>query len=180
MLCSYYIFSSAQSNQAVAPGYEFWNPAMQAIAKPNSKPGWIYFKDDFSTPPVQIFTVHKEAFGLGLNDSMYLFKQKTDELGIQHFYLKRINSTIEIFNSAIHLVIRPDGTKYLSGMIKLLQFNEIVNYDENYLQNLVDTLSNPLHFYIEDSTIFYRGILFNTIESGMYVQKILNCKTLKL
>lgn len=89
MWSSHITYNYAQSNQAPPPSYEFWNSEMQAIADSSSKPGLIYFKDDFDTPPEDIFTVHKEAFGLGEDDSMYLYKEKIDELGWGHQRFKQ-------------------------------------------------------------------------------------------
>lgn len=163
---SSYTYTFAQGNQTAVPTYEFWNPAMQAIAKPNSKPGWIYFKDDFTTPPEQIFTLHKEAFGLGVDDSMLIYKEVVDEFGIEHSYYKRFFNNIEIYNSFLHFVNVPNGYKYLSGHIKNLPF--INESNQNFINMTIsdfDSIDNIIEIYYLDNFNFELSLMFETYDS---------------
>ena len=58
---------------------------MQAIAKPESKEGHIYFKDNLTTPNQQILSVQKTAFGLTNNDQAELIDTWTYKDGSQHY-----------------------------------------------------------------------------------------------
>ena len=62
----------------------FWNPDMQAIAKPSSKEGWVLFKDDSQIPVATLFTSQKPSFGLGVDEQMAITRTETDQLGYTH------------------------------------------------------------------------------------------------
>ena len=46
------------------------NKRMLQIAKPDSKRGWIKFRDEFNVNPENLFRDQKEAFDLGNDDEM--------------------------------------------------------------------------------------------------------------
>ena len=79
--------------------YTFWNADMQAIAKPESKEGWIQFKNTVTTAPQNIFTTHAAAFGLGVNDQMVLVSTEIDNLGWTHYKFKQKHDGFEVYGS---------------------------------------------------------------------------------
>lgn len=138
LICIGFMSSSLYAQNNANNSYTFWNAEMQAIAKPESKPGWVYFKDNFNTPIQDIFTTHAVAFGLGSNDSMVLVKQKTDDLGWEHITYKHYYEGYNVLTS--QTTFHSNGnTKYFSGEI----VSNIIIQNSYYKLNQTESQ----HFY---------------------------------
>lgn len=61
------------------------HPELGVLAKPQSTPNWIYFREGTSINPATIFTDLKEAFQLSAADTMLLVKNERDNLGFQQY-----------------------------------------------------------------------------------------------
>lgn len=95
----FFSFLNAQGYTAPPTPYVFLNAGMQTIAKPESKPGWIYFKDNFSTPVEDVFTTHASAFGLGVDDSLGVVNDWVDELGWRRVRFIQFYKSVKVYGS---------------------------------------------------------------------------------
>lgn len=142
---------------------------MQAIAKPNSQPGLIYFKDDFDTPPEEIFTVHKEAFGLGEDDSMYLFREKIVDSTKQIYAFKQFYKGKEVINKRanIHKFLN-NSNMYLSYDLEpLLNIDLNINFDESEIVNELINHYNDNHYdTLNTNSIINKGIYVMPYENN--------------
>jgi bacillolysin len=74
-----------QQASAQVPGKRpFWNKALEQIALPDSKEGWIEFREDSTLQRKNLFTLHREAFKIGAQDEMREQKSKTDAQKYSH------------------------------------------------------------------------------------------------
>ena len=72
------------------------NPVMRKIAKPESEPNWIKFKDSININPETIFIEFKPAFDLRENDTMLISKIEKDDLGFTHYHYQQYYKNIKI------------------------------------------------------------------------------------
>ncbi len=70
--------SYAQTNEP------FWNSDLQRIAKTESRPDWVYFKEGSNLDPSTIFKQQKSAFQLRAADEMRLKRTDVDDYGFSH------------------------------------------------------------------------------------------------
>lgn len=84
-------------------------PKMQALAKPQSNPNWIEFRDDLRLNPSTIFRDYKEAFSLKAGDSMLLQKKVVDELRFNHFRYQQLYKNRRVVYGEFIVHQQPDG-----------------------------------------------------------------------
>ncbi|SHG03195.1 Por secretion system C-terminal sorting domain-containing protein [Cnuella takakiae] len=93
----------------VAQGPPSLSPKMEVLAKPNSNPNWIEFREDTRINPSTIFREYKDAFGLKAGDSMLLQKKSVDELKFNHFRYQQLYKNRRVVYGEYIVHQQPDG-----------------------------------------------------------------------
>ncbi|MEZ4979083.1 MAG: hypothetical protein R2772_07275 [Chitinophagales bacterium] len=153
------IFSNALAQQNTTP-FQFWNSELQAIAKPESREGWIFFKDDFSTSPTSIFTTHKNAFNLGPDDEMILTKTKTDNLGWTHYFFQQEYKGINVDGAEYIIHSSLNETKANGSLALNINASEIPTIDDSIALSIAAVDFGSTIEYIESSDL--RFIKYNS------------------
>lgn len=96
----------------VLPKLEFWNETLAKIAKPESTPGWIKFKDDANINPKTLFTDYKQAFNLGKDDKMILEETSKDNLGYTLYSYQQYYKNVKIDGATFNVHVNNKGTTY--------------------------------------------------------------------
>lgn len=147
----------------------FWNEALERIAKPNSKPGWIYFKDSTFIDAATVFQVYKTAFRLKAADSLGLKKFKEDNLGYVHLYFDQYYNNIRIEGGEmiVHAKSEFSGefstpiAKTANGKLVIglnLNTTPLVNSQEA-LNKVFDVFTSEFIEWTRDTSLFPRGKL---------------------
>lgn len=93
--------------------------SLEQIAMPVSgTTDWVRFKADFKTLHNDLFSLHAEAFGLGINDIMLLQKSEADKLGMTHHRYKQTYKGVPVWG-ADYTIHEKEG-KALSGNGKIV------------------------------------------------------------
>jgi Zn-dependent metalloprotease len=107
---------------------EFWNSRMQQIAKSNSKPGWIWLREEINPQPSELYSIYPEAFGLTKEDEMRVRKVEKDKLGYEHFRYQQYYKGVRIVGA--ENIVHHNGT-----------FTYLVNGKFAFIRNLEVTPS---------------------------------------
>lgn len=154
--------------------YSFWNPDMLAIAKPESRPGWIFFNDSLTTPANQIFVAHASAFGLGQNDEMVLKESYTDEFGINHLKFSRFNNGKLVFANEAIIHVNTIGKVSANLKIDVLNFNNNLDL-QSYQVSLAeisaqfDSVQVANELYVESNGIFFLAKELKCFKAGLCI-----------
>lgn len=100
--------SSLYSNDSLSP-------KLLEIAKPESKPNWIKFKEGISITPTTVFTKYKDAFNLRDNDKMALFKTEKDNLGFTHYRYQQYYKNIKVEGATYIVHANKSGATYAAN-----------------------------------------------------------------
>ena len=85
------------------------HPKLGAVAKPQSTPEWINFREGTTFNPTTIFTDLKEAFQLSAADTMLLAKKEQDKLGFQKYRYRQYYKTHRIVYGEYIVHQQPNG-----------------------------------------------------------------------
>lgn len=91
------------------------NSQMKEIAKPESIPTWIKFKDDIIIDPITIFLEHKVAFNLKENDKMVLYETVMDDLGFTHYRFQQYYKDIKVDGGAYQVHTNKNSITYAAN-----------------------------------------------------------------
>jgi len=98
--------------------YNFNNPGMQAIAGEESKPGWVFIKPGVCcVHQDSFFTLHQEAFGLGIHDQMILLGQIEEPGGLTHRQYQQFHKGIKVEKAIYRLHARDLQVYKANGLI---------------------------------------------------------------
>lgn len=108
-----YVMVSAQQADIIKS--DSLNAQMKKVAKPESKPNWIKFKDNTNINPVTIFIELKPAFDLKENDKMVLYETEKDDLGFTHFRYQQYYRNIKIDGGTYNVHTDKNGITYAAN-----------------------------------------------------------------
>lgn len=125
---------------------------LSVIATPNSKEGWIYFKNPSAINPNTVFSAYSAAFNLGNDDQMLFVKDIVDNLGIKHtFYQQHYKGIkLEVGQNAVH---SNNGNSYLltGAICKGLNMNIVPAISSSAAISLAKNYVNSTIYMWEDS-----------------------------
>ncbi|MBK8846908.1 MAG: M4 family metallopeptidase [Bacteroidetes bacterium] len=91
---------------------------LEQIAKPVETKGWYDFKEEIDLPYHELFTIEKSTFGLSAHDEMRMTKNKTDEMGFNHYYYQQFAHGIKVTGAEMIVHVNPTGkTQSANGKI---------------------------------------------------------------
>jgi bacillolysin len=91
------------------------NGELRKIAKPESTSTFIKFKEDATVNPVTIFNELKQAFNLGNDDQMRIFKTEDDELGFTHRRYQQYYKNVKVEDAIFIVHTNKDGFTYAAN-----------------------------------------------------------------
>jgi len=91
------------------------NPQMKKIAKPESEPNWIKFKEDVRIEPKTIFIDYKSAFNLKEDDEMIIYEVLMDDLGFTHYQFHQYYKNIKIDGATYYVHTNENGITYAAN-----------------------------------------------------------------
>jgi bacillolysin len=112
--------------------HDFWTLELVAIAKIESKRGWIKFRDDSKINPNTVFQKHAVAFGLSSEDLMVLRDIDTDDLGYSHYRYDQFYKGIQIIGGEYIVHVNEDGFTYSANgdLVTNLEMEVATNISE--------------------------------------------------
>jgi len=93
----------------MAQGNRQLNPKMEAVARPESTPNWIDFREGTVINPLTIFNDLGEAFELSADDKMTVIKTESDEIGFNHFRYQQYYKNLKVVYGEFIVHQQPDG-----------------------------------------------------------------------
>ncbi|WP_018616308.1 M4 family metallopeptidase [Segetibacter koreensis] len=94
------------------------HPKLEILAKPQSTPNWIDFREGTTIKPSTIFTDLKDAFELSANDNMTLTKQDKDDLGFKNYRYQQYYKNLKVLYGEFLVHQQPDNfVKSANGRI---------------------------------------------------------------
>jgi len=138
ILISLFIVNTSLSAQ----GFDFENKELLQIAEPMGTSGWIKFRTNFETPPLDVFKTHKAAFGFTNADDMELVSSKSDKLGYAHYKFQQVYNGLKVDGAEfmIHTyqnkVVKGNGELYSKIDIPTgssISKQQVINYAKRYM-----------------------------------------------
>lgn len=145
--------AGSQVLQAQTPQDTFWNAALRRIAKPNSKPGWIYFQDSLNINALTVFQEFKPAFRLREEDSLGLKKVKEDDLGLEHYYFDQYYKNVRIEGGEMIVHAKPERNgEFTTPIAKIANGNLVLKVDVGTTPAITASEALGKIFEVFDST----------------------------
>ena len=91
-----FVFSNSPIRGQYHPAALNTNLQLSRIAISQGSPGWVKFREEKSINGKALFNSHKEAFGLGPDDEMRLYRVKSDELDYKHYRYQQYYKGIKV------------------------------------------------------------------------------------
>jgi Zn-dependent metalloprotease len=137
---NYYV-AAAQLGDTIKS--EVLNTKMQKIAKSESTPNWVKFKDDVRINPKTVFIDKKSEFDLKENDKMVLNRTEKDDLGFTHYQYQQYYKNIKVDGGTYTVHTNKDGITYAANgnldkgidinVVPALTANQVIDIALNYV-----------------------------------------------
>ena len=85
------------------------NSKMDAIAKPQSTPNWIEFREEAKINPLTIFNDYQQAFELTANDNMSIVKTEKDDIEFTHYRYQQFYKNLKVMYGEFIVHQLPNG-----------------------------------------------------------------------
>lgn len=106
--------AGAQQTLRPLPQEKLQNKTYGRFLFPDSKEGWIKFREDAPYTAQDLFVQQPELFGLNSNDEMRLFKMRTDATGNHHYRFGQYYKGVRV-ERVEQLVHEREGRVYLTN-----------------------------------------------------------------
>lgn len=98
----------------------FWNKDLENIAAPNSKKGWLEFRDDVRLNARNLFKEHRDAFKLSVHDEMRERGALIDPGKFKHYRFEQFHKGVRIIGSE-YMVHEDTNGKIVSSNGKIAE-----------------------------------------------------------